>query len=160
MMEDVKHKFMTLFASFFFFSSVVYSVKTGIKAEFKAPSATIPLKKFGIIKAIRKASYIKVVPKKLALVADLVRGMQADEAIDFLAATPKKAAKIIYKTIVSAVSNAENNDNQDRTQLYVAKIVVTKGPTLKRGVSVSRGRYHRINKRTSHLSLELSTKVN
>ncbi len=110
------------------------------------------------MKAVTK--YIRISPKKLALVADLVRGMQADEAIDFLAATPKKAAKIIYKTIVSAVSNAENNDNQDRTQLYVAKIVVTKGPTLKRGVSVSRGRYHRINKRTSHLSLELSTKVN
>ena len=71
MMEDVKHKFMTLFASFFFSSFVVYSVKTGIKAEFKAPSATIPLKKFGIIKAIRKASYMKVVPKKLALVISL-----------------------------------------------------------------------------------------
>lgn len=110
------------------------------------------------MKAVTK--YIRISPKKLALIADLVRGMGVDEALDFLKATPKKAALPLYKAVNSAVSNAEMNNNQDRSQLYIAKIMVNRGPTLKRGIPISRGRYHRILKRTSHLNVELSTKVN
>lgn len=103
--------------------------------------------------------YIRISPKKLGLVADMIRGLSVEDALLFLEHTPKKAAKFLHKGIQSAASNAESNYNQNRDKLIISKVVVTKGPTLKRGIPVSRGRYHRLNKRSSHLIIELSQAV-
>ena len=103
--------------------------------------------------------YIRISPKKLNLVADLVRGMKVEDALTFLEHTPKKAAKFLHKGINSAASNAESNFKQNRDSLLVSQLIVTKGPMLKRGYPVSRGRYHHIYKRTSHLVVELTNVV-
>lgn len=95
----------------------------------------------------------RISPKKANLVAGLVRGANVEDALSQLKYTPKKAADVLYKVIQSAASNAENNFKQDRSKLYVKEIVVTKGPTYKRGQSVSRGRMHPIKKRTSHITV-------
>ncbi len=93
----------------------------------------------------------RISPKKANLVAGLVRGVMVEEALNQLRFTPKKAAHLIYKAIDSAASNAENNLKQNRANLYVKEIIVTKGPTYKRGVPVSRGRQHPILKRTAQI---------
>lgn len=102
---------------------------------------------------------IRISPKKANLVAGLVRGFMVDDALHQLKFTPKKAAKIIYKVIDSAASNAENNLKQNREKLYVKEIVVTKGPTLKRGQAISRGRTHPILKRTAQIRVNLDLKT-
>ena len=99
--------------------------------------------------------HIHISPKKAALVADLVRGKKADEALDFLKFADKKAAGIIYKLVSSAVANAENNDGKRKDSLTVEKIYVTKARKLRRGVPASRGRMMPIYKRHSHIFVEL-----
>lgn len=105
------------------------------------------------MKAIRR--YLRISPKKVNLVADLVRGKKADEAINFLRFTPKKSAKPLMEAVKSAVANAQQNFKQQRKDLYVSKIIVNEGSTLKRHRPVSRGRSHPILKRTSHITVEL-----
>ena len=68
---------------------------------------------------------------------------------------PKKGADILYKVVHSAASNATNNFKQSIGDLYVTKILVTKGPTYKRSLPISRGRVHPIRKRTSHITVEV-----
>ena len=87
----------------------------------------------------------------------MVRGAMVNDALKQLSFTPKKGAKILYKVIASAAANAEHNLKQNRDRLYVKEIVVTKGPTYKRGVSVSRGRVHPILKRTSQIRVTVDT---
>lgn len=106
------------------------------------------------MKAIRR--YIRISPKKVNLVAHLVRGKNVDEAINFLMFTPKKSAKPLMEVIKSAVANAEQNFKQQRKDLYISKIVVNGGTTLKRHRPVSRGRAHPILKRTSHITVEVA----
>ncbi len=93
----------------------------------------------------------RISPKKANLVAGLVRGVMVEDALAQLKFTPKKAARLLYKAIDSAAANAENNLKQNRSNLYIKEIIVTKGPTYKRGVPVSRGRQHPIMKRTSQI---------
>lgn len=106
------------------------------------------------MKAIRR--YLRISPKKVNLVAGLVRGKPVQYAIDFLKFTPKKSAKPLMETIKSALANAEQNFRQNKKDLYVSKIIVNEGATLKRSRPVSRGRSHPILKRTSHIKVELS----
>lgn len=100
---------------------------------------------------------IRISPKKANLIAGMVRGKKVNEAVDFLNFLPKKGAKILSQVIQSASANAENNFNQDKDKLFISKILVTKGPTLKRGISGSRGRVLPILKRTSHITVEVSS---
>ncbi len=93
----------------------------------------------------------RISPKKANLVAGLVRGVMVEDALAQLKFTPKKAARLLYKAIDSAAANAENNLKQNRSNLYIKEIIVTKGPTYKRGVPVSRGRQHPIMKRTAQI---------
>jgi len=109
------------------------------------------------MKAILKSSRIS--PKKANLVAGLVRGAMVEDALDQLKFTPKKAARIIYKLVASAAANAETNFKQKRDSLYIKEIIVTKGPTYKRSVSVSRGRMHPILKRSSHITVFVDVKI-
>lgn len=99
---------------------------------------------------------IRISPKKANLVAGMVRGKKVDEALAVLRYTPKKGAKILQKVVQSAASNAKNNFNQSLEDLVVSKILVTKGPTYKRSLPISRGRMHPIRKRTSHITVEVA----
>ncbi len=102
---------------------------------------------------------IRISPKKANVVAGMVRGAMAYSALDSMKFTPKKGAKILYKVIQSAMSNAVNNFKQDADKLYIKEIVVTKGITYKRSLPVSRGRSHPILKRTSHITVIVDVKI-
>ncbi|MBN2307280.1 50S ribosomal protein L22 [Candidatus Peregrinibacteria bacterium] len=102
---------------------------------------------------------IRISPKKANLVAGIVRGKKVTEALDLLKFMPKKGADILYKVVHSAASNAKNNFKQPMDELYVTHILVTKGPTYKRSVPISRGRVHPIAKRTSHITVEVGLPV-
>ncbi|TPI01854.1 50S ribosomal protein L22 [Mycoplasma struthionis] len=98
----------------------------------------------------------RISPRKARLVADLVRYKSAAQAIVILQTTHKKASKIILKLLNSAIANATNNAGLDATKLYVSKILVNDGPTLKRFQPHGRGRAFAILKRTSHFYIEVS----
>lgn len=98
---------------------------------------------------------IRISPKKANLVAGTVRGKKVNEALALLKFMPKKGADILYKVVHSAASNAKNNFSQSIEELHVTKILVTKGPTYKRSLPISRGRAHPIRKRTSHITVEV-----
>lgn len=98
----------------------------------------------------------KVSPQKARLVADQVRGKTIDKALDVLTFSPKKSSDLIHKLVMSAVANAENNFGLDVDDLYISKISVDQGPVLKRVRARARGRACRIEKKMSHISLELS----
>ncbi len=102
-------------------------------------------------------SNIRISPKKLNLVAGMVRRKSVIEADTLLKFTTKRAAEIVRKAVASAVANAENNFKQDRASLYIEEIVVGKGPTLKRFNPVSRGRAHPILKRMSVITVKVGT---
>lgn len=101
---------------------------------------------------------IRISPKKANLIAALIRNKNAQEAIDILKFTPKKAAKILKKVVESAIANAENNFKQNKDSLYIKEIIVTQGVTYKRSLPISRGRTHPILKRTSHITAKLETR--
>ncbi len=101
---------------------------------------------------------IRISPKKLRVVAEVIRGQNAEDALNFLKFAPKKWADILYKILHSAVKNAENNDNQKMSDLYIDSLIINKGIVYKRGNPVSRGRMHPILKRTSNIKLELQVK--
>lgn len=101
---------------------------------------------------------IRISPKKLRVVAEIIRWEKADNALNFLKFAPKKWAGILYKIVSSAIANAQNNDGQNVENLYVSSIIINKWIVYKRGNPVSRGRMHPILKRTSNISLELQVK--
>ncbi|MDP3975695.1 MAG: 50S ribosomal protein L22 [bacterium] len=97
----------------------------------------------------------RISPRKANLVAGLVRGLKVNDALNQLRFTNKKAAGIIYKVITSAAANAVNNMAQDQEKLTIKSILVTKGSVLKRGLPVSRGRWHPLKKRNSNIVVEI-----
>ena len=101
---------------------------------------------------------IRISPKKLRVVASIIRWMKVEEALSFLKFAPKKGADILYKIVFSAVSNAQNNDGQKIENLIIDMISINKGIVYKRWNPVSRWRMHRILKRTSNIDLELQVK--
>jgi large subunit ribosomal protein L22 len=102
--------------------------------------------------------HIRVSPRKARLVADLVRGKDLEEAYTILAFTPKKAAILIAKLLHSAAAAARTNDNLDADDLFVSKIFVDHGVTLKRIQPRAMGRAFRIRKPTSHITVVLEGK--
>lgn len=97
-------------------------------------------------------------PRKVRLVADLVRGKKVSQALLELAYLPKRATEVITKLISSAVANAENNFKVKTDDLIISEISVDKGVTLKRYRPRARGVAKRINKRTSNINLVLGVK--
>ncbi len=95
-------------------------------------------------------------PRKVRLLADMIRGKKVEEALTMLAFTPKRASQAMSKLLKSAIANAKQNDKQDSKELKIMKITVDEGVTLKRSRPVSRGSTHKINKRTSNVAVELS----
>jgi large subunit ribosomal protein L22 len=104
------------------------------------------------------AKNIRISPKKLRVIAEIIRGMNAEQALKFLKFAPKKGADLLYKIVHSAVSNAVHNDSQKAEELMIGTLIITKGIVYKRGRPVSRGRMHPILKRTSNIKLELQAK--
>ena len=94
---------------------------------------------------------VRLSAQKGRLVADLVRGQPVGSALNILAFTPKKGAKIIKKVLESAIANAEHNNGADIDELKVTAICVEKGPVLKRFQARAKGRGNRIVKRNSHI---------
>ncbi|MBT8490790.1 MAG: 50S ribosomal protein L22 [Deltaproteobacteria bacterium] len=104
-------------------------------------------------KAVLK--YVRISPQKARLVVDMVRGKKVEDADRILTFTQKKAARIIKKVVKSAVANATQNPNVDENILYVKKIFVDPGPTLKRWRARAQGRVSPIKKRMSHITVVL-----
>ncbi|MDE0154518.1 MAG: 50S ribosomal protein L22 [Gammaproteobacteria bacterium] len=100
--------------------------------------------------------YVRMAPQKLRLVADQVRGLPVDRAMNILAFSNKKAAAIVKKVLESAIANAEHNEAADIDELKISAITVDKGPTHKRMRTRARGRADRIFKRTSHLVITVT----
>lgn len=103
------------------------------------------------IKAVEK--FIRMSPRKVRLVADMIRGRGVDEAIALLERTPRVAAKEVKKAINSAASNATQNFGLERSDLFVSSIQANEGPTLKRMKAGARGRYKPILKRSAHITV-------
>lgn len=99
------------------------------------------------------AKYVRVAPRKVRVVMDLIRGKNVAEAFAILKFTPKAGADVIEKVLKSAVANAENNFDMDVDKLYVSTAFVDQGPTLKRIHPRSRGQAFKILKRTSHVTV-------
>ena len=104
------------------------------------------------------AKYIRISPRKVKIVIDLIRGKQVDQAAAILMYTPKAAAPVVLKLLNSAIANAENNLGLSREDLYVAEVYANPGPTLKRYVARSRGSASPMLKRTSHITVVLDSK--
>src|SRR5512133_1163960 len=102
------------------------------------------------------ARYVRMTPMKVRRVVDLIRGMEAREALSVLQFAPQAASEPVAKLLASAVANAEHNQHLDGDSLVVAVAYVDEGPTLKRFRPRAQGRAFRINKRTSHITIEVS----
>jgi large subunit ribosomal protein L22 len=100
--------------------------------------------------------YATIAPQKIRLVCDQVRGMGVEQALVTLKFMPQKGAKIIGKTMASALANAENNFDLSAGDLYVAYIYADEGPSLKRMKAGARGRYKPRIRRTSHVTVVLA----
>lgn len=101
---------------------------------------------------------VRIAPRKVRLVVDLIRGKNVGEAIAILRHTPKTASPVVEKLLNSAIANAEHNYDMDVNNLYIEKVFVDEGATLKRFRPRAQGRASAINKRTSHITIVVSEK--
>ena len=109
-------------------------------------------------KKIAKAevNYVRISPRKVQIICDMIRGQKTDVAMAMMEHTPKMGCEPMIKLLKSVCANAENNFEMDPEKLYVEKIYATGGPILKRGRPRAQGRMYRINKRTSHIFIEVA----
>ena len=105
-----------------------------------------------------KISYARVSVTKACFVLDAIRGKDVNTALAILQYNNRKASKIIYKLIKSAVANAENNNGMDTSKLYIAECYAGDAPTMKRVHPRAQGRAYRILKRMSHITIVLDEK--
>ncbi len=106
------------------------------------------------MEATAKVTFVRIAPRKVQIVLDLIRNQDAEKAMAILEYTPKAASEVVAKLLKSAIANAENK-NMDTSKLYVAECYACQGPTLKRIRPRAQGRAFRINKKTSHITLVL-----
>ena len=99
------------------------------------------------------AKYIRIAPRKIRVVMDLIRGKNIGEAFAILKYTPKVGADVIEKVLKSAVANAEHNNDMNVDNLFISAAFVDQGPTLKRIHPRSRGQAFKILKRSSHVTV-------
>ncbi len=102
--------------------------------------------------------FVRIGPRKARLVAELIQGKGSEEAMNILTFTKKGAAKILIKVLKSAIANATQKKTIDIDRLYVKKITVDQGPTMKRFQPRALGRATTIRKRSSHITLVLDEK--
>lgn len=103
-----------------------------------------------------KRRYAGISAQKCRLVADQIRGLPVDRALNMLAFSPKEAAAAVRKLLLSAIANAEHNEGADIDELKVSRIFVDEGPQQKRSMPRARGRTNRILKRSSHITVAVS----
>ena len=103
--------------------------------------------------------YLRISPRKVKILCDLIRGKDAKTACAYIMQTPKAASEPTLKLLKSAIANAENNHGMDVDKLYVSTAIANPGPVLKRGMPRAKGRYNRILKRTTHLTIGVSEKA-
>ncbi|MBE6101819.1 MAG: 50S ribosomal protein L22 [Selenomonas ruminantium] len=111
-----------------------------------------------VVESKAVAKYVRIAPRKVRVVMDLIRGKNVAEAFAILKFTPKVGAEVVEKVLRSAVANAENNFDMDVDKLYVSSAFVDQGPTLKRIHPRSRGQAFKILKRTSHVTIVVNEK--
>ena len=109
------------------------------------------------VRAVSK--YVRISPYKARLVVDQIRLMPVERAKDVLSYSTKKAARLVLKTLESAIANAESNNNADIDDLIVRYAYVDEAPTMKRWRARARGRVNRIFKRSSHITIVVSDEV-
>jgi large subunit ribosomal protein L22 len=102
--------------------------------------------------------HVRISPQKARLVANLIRGKQVEEALTILRFTPKKAARILDKTLRAAIANAADTQNVNPDALYVKLTYVDGGTTLKRFIPRAHGRATPVRKRTSHFTVVVDEK--
>ena len=103
-----------------------------------------------------KLRYARMSPQKARLVADQIRGLPVERAVEILSFSNKKAADSMKKVLESAIANAEHNEGADIDELRISSIQVDQGPTFGRFRARARGRVGPITKRTSHITLTVS----
>ena len=111
------------------------------------------------MEVMAKLRFLRATPRKVRLVAGLIRGKGVQEAVNILHLTNKSAAKPLEKLLKSAIANAENRDEpMDVDRLYVKEVMVDGGPTAKRFRPAPMGRGFRVLKRSSHVTIKLDTR--
>jgi large subunit ribosomal protein L22 len=133
------------------------SAETSAPAEKKAARRPAP---DGDVVVRARSRYVRSAPRKARLVMDVIRGKQVEQARAILAHAPRHAAVDILKLLNSAVANAESAYELGADELRIVKAFVDEGPTIKRYRPRALGRATRINKRTSHMTIELTTTTN
>jgi large subunit ribosomal protein L22 len=132
-------------------------------AETSAPAESKPGRRpapDGDVVVRARSRYVRSAPRKARLVMDHIRGKQVEQARAILAHTPRHAAADVLKLLNSAVANAESSYELGADELRIVKAFVDEGPTVKRYRPRALGRATRINKRTSHMTIELTTNAN
>ncbi len=107
-------------------------------------------------KAIAKT--VRIAPRKVRLVVDLIRGKKVGEAVSILRLTPKGSSLAVEKVLRSAAANAVNNYEMNKDLLYIKEAFVNEGPTMKRYLPRAKGSADQILKRTSHITVVLAEK--
>jgi large subunit ribosomal protein L22 len=110
--------------------------------------------------AVARASNVRVTPMKARRVVALIRDLPAKEALSILKFAPQAASEPVSKVLASAIANAEHNFQLDPDSLFVSSAFVDEGPTMKRFRPRAQGRAYRINKRTSHITIEVESVEN
>jgi large subunit ribosomal protein L22 len=108
-----------------------------------------------VLEATATLRFARISARKVKIVADLIRGKKADEALAIVKFTPKASSEILEKLLKSAIANAENNHGMNRGNLVVSEIYANQGPTMKRIRPAAKGSAVRIRKRTSHITIKL-----
>jgi large subunit ribosomal protein L22 len=108
------------------------------------------------MQASAKLSHARISAQKCRLVADQIRGLPVERALQVLIFSPKKAAHLVRKVLESAIANAEHNEGADVDELKVSAVCVDEGPTLKRWHARAKGRANHIFKRTSHITITVA----
>ncbi len=110
--------------------------------------------------ATARLRYLRVAPRKCRVIANMIRGKDVTSAINELRFANKAGSREFFKLIVSAVANAEDQGDVDIDNLVISKVFVDQGPTLRRRRPRAQGRATRIQKKTSHITLEVSEASN
>ena len=110
------------------------------------------------MEAIATLKNVRISPRKVKIVLDLIRNQPTEKALATLRLTPKAASPILEKLLKSAVANAENNHSMNKNNLYISECYVAPGPIMKRIMPRAQGRAYRILKRTSHITIVVAEK--
>jgi len=131
---------------------------TTARRDKRAQAGSAPRDEQGLIAVRAHARYVRTAPRKARLVMDHIRGKHVGDARSILSHTPRAAATDIAKLLESAIANAENNFELDPDELTIHRAYVDEGPTIKRFRPRAQGRATPIHKRTSHMTITLTTK--